>query len=504
MLTALRSWVGRKLAGAVAPHIRASAVYEAGSQTRRARGWNAPTIGANTAIVGNLRTLRDRSRAGMRNDGYAESSIASIVSNLVGTGILPQCKAPDADFRKQVHALWREFVKTADADGLCDYYGLQALAVRGWLEGGEMFARLRPRLPSDGLVVPLQVQLIEPELVPHEYTLLSGPQYVRAGIEFNGIGQRVGYWCYEQRPEQLDPFQEGGAMVRVPADSMIHLFRPLRAGQIRGVPQLTRALVKLVDLSKYDDATLLRQQLANLFVGFITENGLEEASTVNPITGETIKKEDDAAIAELQPGLFQRLGIGEDVTWSDPPEATGYSDFMSAQLRAACVAAGVPYEVVTGDLSAVNDRTVRIVLQEFRRRVEQEQYQIAFVLNQPVWIAFLTRAILSGALDAPAGYWDDPRPWQRVEWIPPAWPYLHPVQDVQHDVQMLAANMTSLTQVAKERGWDLEELFEEIAAERVLAAKYGLTLNYNVGPSSAAASPPVAVKGAPSDGTEAE
>lgn len=38
----------------------------------------------------------------------------------------------------------------ADAAGLTDFYGLQALAYRAMLEGGETLIRLRYRRPEDG------------------------------------------------------------------------------------------------------------------------------------------------------------------------------------------------------------------------------------------------------------------------------------------------------------------------------------------------------------------
>ena len=44
--------------------------------------------------------------------------------------------------------------------------------------------------------------------------------------------------------------------MRVPAAEIVHLFRPLRPGQIRGEPWLARALVKLNELDQYDDAEL--------------------------------------------------------------------------------------------------------------------------------------------------------------------------------------------------------------------------------------------------------
>jgi len=58
--------------------------------------------------------------------------------------------------------------------------------------------------------------------------------------------------------------------VRVPAAEVMHLFRPLRPGQIRGEPWLARALVKLNELDQYDDAELVRKKTAAMFAGFIT------------------------------------------------------------------------------------------------------------------------------------------------------------------------------------------------------------------------------------------
>jgi capsid protein len=45
-------------------------------------------------------------------------------------------------------------------------------------------------------------------------------------------------------------------LMRVPSDDVMHLFRPLRPGQLRGVPWLANALVRLWELDQYDDAEL--------------------------------------------------------------------------------------------------------------------------------------------------------------------------------------------------------------------------------------------------------
>jgi lambda family phage portal protein len=459
------------------PRVKSHATYEGASQSRRMRGFYAPTIGSNSGVVYSLGTLRDRSRASNRNDGYSRAAIDRHVSNLVGTGIVPQSKAEDAAFRAKVHQLWFDWTDQSDADGYRDFNGLQALAARGWMEGGEMFLRLRPRLPKDGLTVPLQIQLLEPELVPHEYTTVApGGNPIRAGIEFDAIGRRAAYWCWRARPEQLDPIQ-AGTMVRIPADRMIHLYEPVRAGQIRGLPQLTQSLVELFDINGFKDATLLRQKLANMLVGTFTPAPSDIAEEIDPVTGRPIVTEDGKTSLALEPGTMVETPPGNNgVNWSTPPAPTGYGDFVREQLMAAAVAADVPYEVLTGDMRGLNDRVVRVILGEFRRRVEQRQHHtLVFSMLRPIWIAFLDRAILSGALPVPAAYWDDPTSWQRVEWMPPSWPYLNPVQDVDYRVAMIRAGLTSRSRAVKEmNSADAEVIDQEQAADKARAEKLGL------------------------------
>ena len=85
---------------------------------------------------------------------------------------------------------------------------------------------------------------------------------IRAGIEFDKLGRRVAYHLYRSHPGDgaLAPMSGTGGVVggldtvRVPASEIIHLFRPLRPGQIRGTVAAPRALVKLNELDQYDDA----------------------------------------------------------------------------------------------------------------------------------------------------------------------------------------------------------------------------------------------------------
>jgi len=465
---------------ALAPKIRNStnaAVYEAGSFNARTMGWRAPTVSPNSAILYSLAALRDRSRQAVRNNGFAKGIIDKLVTNIVGTGIKPLSKAADADFRKAVQALWLQWTDFSDADGVLDWYGQQAQAVRCWLEAGEVFVRLRQRLPEDGLPVPLQVQVLEPEMCPYTYNGTRGANKIRAGIEFDPVGRRAAYYFYASQPGALLDWNVTD-LRRIPAESVIHLFDPLRAGQIRGLPHLTQALIKLYELDKFDDAALLRQQIANLFAGFV-KRPADGGSDVHPLTGLAA----DATTAEgrpvlsLEPGIFQELSPGEEVEFSDPPDPPStYPSFMRQQLMSISAATGVPYEVLTGDMAGLNDRVMRVVLHEFRRMIISRQHHIvAFQLCRTVWGAWLDRVVLSGALPIPAAaYAVDPRPWSAVKWMPQGWPYIHPVQDVTATKDAIRAGFTSRSAAVSEQGEDSEVIDAEQAADNERADELGL------------------------------
>ena len=471
--------------------VRNSALVDAGSHTRRTLGWRAPTTSANQAILATLTTLRDRSRAATRNDGYAKSAIEKLVTNLVGTGIKPMSTAADAAFRQQVQERWLRWTDVSDADGLLDFYGQQTQAVRTWLEGGEAFGRLRLRLPEDGLPVPLQVQVLEPELCPHTHNVLYGTSRIRAGIEFDRIGRRVAYWFHPSRPE-VDDF-DATQLRRVPIESVLHMFDPLRPGQLRGYPLLTQALIALHELAKFSDAVLMRQQLSNMFTAFIKRPvGSGMGGDINPLTGQPISTTANGqTVLQFEPALLQELGEGEDVIFSNPPAPDGYADFMRQVLHEVSAATNVPFEVLTGDMKDVNDRTVRVILNDFRRRLQAWQHQV--VVHQfcrPIWNAWMDRAFLSGALPIPDSYATDPTPWRAVKWVPQGWPYLHPVQDVQSGREAVRAGFKSRSQVVSELGEDVEAIDAEQAADNARADDLGLKHDSDGRTSSTASATP--------------
>ena len=452
--------------------------YTAAGHGRRAVSWRAPGTGPTSGLTGDLGTLINRSRAALRNDPWASSGVQKLVANIVGTGIKPKSEATDDAFRKNLQQLFLDWTDESDADGVLDFYGQQSLAARAMLEAGECFVRLRPRHPEDGLSVPLQVQILEAECVPWSYNdKLSNGHTIRAGIEFNAIGKRVAYWMHKAHP--VEEFAlETADLHRVPASDVLHLYDPLRPGQLRGQPLLANVLLRMFHLDKFDDATLLRQEIANLFTGFITKPH-PDLEKVDPLTGRPLQTNfENIPMVAMEPGTMQELAPGEEVEFNTPPgSSTGYPDFMRQQLMATAAGIGLPFELLSGDMKGVSDRALRVVLNEFRRRIQQIQHnQIVFQFCRPVWNRWLDLAVLSGAIEAP-NYSRKKAQYKRVKWIPHGWAYIHPVQDMQAQSLAVRNGFKSRSEVVSEQGYDSEQVDDEIAADNRRAD--GLDLQYD-------------------------
>lgn len=451
---------------------------------RRLRGWNPPLENINALVASGGPRLLARARELVVTNGYAANACEAFAANLVGDGIKPSSLIEDPALRDRVQKLWLAWTDEADADGLTDFYGLQAMVAREMFVAGECFVRLRPRRAEDGLLVPLQMQLLQSEMLPFEKTEVApNGNRIRCGIEFDLIGRRVAYHFRRRHPgdstDQRGPVPE---TVRIAADDVLHIYRPLDAGQIRGLPHVAPAMVRLFLLDQYDDAELDRKKTAAMFAGFITKTAPEE-----PMLGEGAADLDGAAIASLEPGTMQVLLPGEDVKFSSPADVGGgYEAFQYRTLLAVSASLGLPYHLVTGDVRQANYSSLRAELVEFRRRVQQLQHGVlAHQLCRPVWRRWLDTAVLAGALAI-----DDPATARAVQWIPPRWDWVDPLKDIQAQVLAMETGITSRRKVVEATGYDVEEVDRENAADAARAGALGLRYRTSPGETQGARATP--------------
>jgi lambda family phage portal protein len=304
-----------------------------------------------------------------------------------------------------------------------------------------------------------------------------GSRRIECGIEFDGIGQRTAYHFLRQHPGNdvlLSAF--GNETVVVPAEQVLHLYRPIRAGQIRGLPHTLSAIAKLAIMDQYDDAELERKRSAALFAAFVRrpliddgEHPLQAATDADTTNEEGLAAPDNSWT--LEPGATIDLEPGEEIQFSSPADVgPNYEGFQYRGLLAISAGFGVPYAAMTGDLRQTSYGSIRAGLIEFRRRVEAMQHHVmVYQFCRPIWRRWLTDAVLSRALPISPAQLADPmqaRELYRVKWIPPKWEWIDPLKDLQAEKLAVDEGFRARSDVIEAIGDDREATDQRIAADR--------------------------------------
>lgn len=452
-----------------------SPAYEAAGAGRRLRGFQPGKAHVNVNIAKAGATLVARARWLYENDGFAGNAVDEWTSAVAGDGIKPRPRITDKALKRKLLDLWWRWTEEADAEGLTDFYGLQEKVVREVYLTGECFVRRRARRVDDMRTVPFQLQVLPSEMLDVTFDLaLAGSGFIRAGIEFDGIGRRVAYHFWRNHPYDRAPGYIAGQFdrIRVPASEVLHVYDGRQSGQLRGVPRVARVLVKLFTLEVYDDAELERKKTAALFAGFRIGRGDNPVNLNEDVDSDL----EDDQLPGIMPGAMVDLGDDSDIKFSQPVDVGGsYEPFQYRNLLKICAGLGVPYAVVTGDVTRGNFSNVRTALLQFRRRVSQYQNNtIVFQLCRPVWNWFIDMVEATDEVALP-GFADDPTIYYACDHLMPRFGWVDPLKDMQAEALAVEKRFKSRGKVVAEMGYDREEQDLEIAAEIADEKRLGIS-----------------------------
>jgi lambda family phage portal protein len=333
-----------------------------------------------------------------------------------------------------------------------------AAAVQAEIVDGEAFFIMEDR---GGRAV---LRQLPAEFVDESMTAeLSGGGYIVAGIEFSALGERVAYHIRPARPTDL--FLTAREAIRVPAEDVLHIFRPLGPGQVRGVSQLASILLTVNEFDQLQDALLVGAKVAAMHTGFVTDvNNLGGA-------GEGFYDADALGDISLEPGTMRVLPGGLDVKFNTPEQAKDGISFAKLTLGQIAAGLGVPQHLVDGDLTGANYSSLRAGLLPFRAKVEQFVYHtLVPQFLDPVFRRVVADEYLAGRLELP-----DLTPAMRVEWLAPRPMQVDPAKDAQAVRELLSMGLTSRRQAVASLGWNVDRIDAEIAADRDRERALGLT-----------------------------
>jgi lambda family phage portal protein len=271
-----------------------------------------------------------------------------------------------------------------------------------------------------------------------------------SGIEYNGL-QRSAYWLFERHPT-LAPLKS----VRIPAEQVLHIFRPVAPGSERGISWLAPILISLRDLQEYLEAETQRAKIASLYCGFI------QVEAGSPLVGPS-------GVPTLEPGSMVKLNPGEVVEMAKPPDAgSNFDPFVRALLRKIASGCGVPYEILSNDSSQITFASGRHGLLEYQRKIEAIQYVFLVPqVCQPVLDRWSELAVAMGVIPSV----------QPARWIAPRLAMLDEGAETRATIAKIRSGFTSRTEVVSQLGWDVAQIDAEIAGDNQRADKLGLILD---------------------------
>jgi len=446
--------------------LSASGGWEAAKVNRRTYGLNRMNGDANTHISSDLQYLRERSRYMVANSAKASTIIRTIVNNVCGvSGIRPRPDAGDNnELERKVKALWDSFAENCYAGNKTGWAGLQSTALRSKLVDGGVLIRKRVRKSSDGLTIPLQLQLLEDEHIDTTVNFDdgTGPKTID-GIAYNSLGEVTGYWLYRNHPGSAYAYSQSSQFYS--ADDVLYFYDQTRPGQSRGIPHLSNVMLALDNSDKYLDAEQVAKIMQSAQVGVIRSASGDESVGVNMSTvdGGSDEIADNWPLTDINgepvemmtAGMFHRLTPDTSIEFSPARQSSGIKEYCSVIDHDISAGAGLTYELLTGDLSGTNYSSIRHGRIEFIRNMQRMQNDFINILCRPIWNWFIDVCEATGKITT------EERQLLSIIWDLPEIEAIDRKQEAEADRSDMRNGTMTLFEAIAKRGKDPEALMDE-------------------------------------------
>lgn len=407
------------------------------------RNFNPSAGSADSDSIGDLETLRSRSRHLGRNAPIARGARNTSKTNVVGSGLRlasslqrellgltdEQAESIEDDL-EVLFDLWASS-KNASADRKLNFYEMQALAHTSTWDSGDCFGLRRFKESTSFLA--LCVQLVEADRVctPNDkQTPAPGQPEIRDGIELDGDGEAIAAHILNEHPGDSvlrssykpEDWKRMPFRGKAPFPLLLHLMKSDRIGQTRGIPALAPVIETLKQLDRYAEAELMAAVVSAFFTVFIkTPEGNNDSSSnvvpqPGPMGGDGIPTASNEAV--LGSGTIVDLADGEDVTIANPNRPNpNFDPFFKSFLQQIGIALGMPYEVLLMHFSSSYTAS-KAAIETARQYFTDDRTWLSRNFCQPVYEWFLYELVARGIRDLP-GFLEDPI--KRAAWCGSKW-----------------------------------------------------------------------------------
>jgi lambda family phage portal protein len=452
--------------------------FHGAENSRLVSGWRRSGQIPDRQLRKDLQALRERSRDLVHNTSFGARMVHLNRINVIGPdGLKLQMKIaqkvrgkggkvavqPDEDANLKVQTAWALWGRKeyCTVTGKYTWKDVQNLAVTHLKTDGEFIAR--KIYGQKGNPFGFSLQIIDPALLDEwwERSPAPGVNQIRLGVELDQYDKPVAYW-FKKRTLYADTYERE----RVPAEEIIHLYNPLRASFTRGIPILASVMMSAKMLDAYEEAEVTAARMGAAKAGFMkTPTGDEYTGAKNDQGGRTM---------EVEPGVIEELPAGWDFQPFMPEHpTTAFGPFTTALLHKLAAGLNLSHHSLTSDLSGVNYSSIRAGVLEDRESHKEDQTLIISHLATPVFEAWMQTAMLTGALDLPASKFST---FNVPTWHGRRWGWVDPMKDVQATILSIKAGLSTHAKEAAEQGDDINDMWTELAAEKLKAKALDLDL----------------------------
>ena len=395
-----------------------------------------------------------------RNNAVVAGVCERFADNVVGPeGIRPQARTSDESWNTQAENFWAEWCKVADSRGMFSFREIQRLTVQSRLHSGEIgFIFL-----DNG-----QLQAIEADRVASPE---KAKENIIEGVEVGDAGRPQAYWiCNRDKNGYVDV----KTAERINARDFVHIFRPLRFDQLRGVPDLSPIINTLADQGDLVESVLLKARLnARRSAIITTERGSSTIGAIGPRNGNS-QGSDSGQVYETfgEDTLTYYLRNGEDAKLlSDDTPGQNYVEHNLFLLKMIGAAVSIPYQFLMLDFSVGGAGNNRAALLQTYRTFDTWQAWLKDKMLQRIWNWRIAKAIKNRELPpAPIdarGFSE----WYKVDWTPPSYDWMDPQKEAAADKEYYNMGRRTLTSLVRQDGKDVRDVLTEKASEIAIAVE---------------------------------
>ena len=455
--------------------------------------WGASSGSADADLVWSRETLRDRGMDQVRNNPIARSTLVTLDSNVIGTGLIlnsdidhevlgiSQDEATAIGNRAQtIFQLWAES-KESDSRQQLNFFQQQRLAYWSSRDAGDVLA-LMVGFSRGDFPFRSRLQLVESHQVstPADQTENTN---LSMGVEKDRNGAPLRYHVRRAHPGDIFRSSSTDAFIwdSVPAAGrrtgrkiawLVYSIK--RPGQSRGVPYITVALASLKQLERYTQSELMASIIGGTVTMVVTTPGTPNIGTIisTPLGRDTGRPSQGAADYALDYGATLFLKPSESFETIAPNRPNqAFADFIRANVEQIGAGLGIPVEVLLKRFST-SFSAATAAKQEAGKVFLQERKEFATDFCQPVYETVIREAVLNGMIDMP-GFLENPlfrQAYLRATWQGPAFGIMRPLEDVKAAVAKIEARLSSRTlEIPRLTGHSREEIDRQLQNEAASA-----------------------------------